>query len=290
MKGCLRAGCVILVLLLIVVVTAGAGIFVLSNNALDETYNIDAASVPAEIPDDEESIAEGQRLFRARLCAECHGGDAGGDNLIDEPIFAVLDAPNLTSGEGGVADEFEVEDWVRAIRHGVAPDDTSLVIMPSAEYQIMRDEEIALIIAYLENAEPVDNDADERTPGPIVRAMLVFQPEDLLAVELVEDDPRGVSTVEVGVTAEYGEYIGYMACSGCHGDDLDGDTLPGEDTETPSLHLTGEWTYDQFVTAMREGTLPDGSTFSDDMPWENAAFMTDDELQALWMYLETFES
>jgi mono/diheme cytochrome c family protein len=281
---------VIFVLLLIVVVTAGVGIFVLSNNALDETYNIEAASVPADIPDDEESIAEGQRLFRARLCAECHGADAGGDNMIDEPVFAVLDAPNLTSGEGGIAAEYEVEDWVRAIRHGLSPDDTSLMIMPSGEYQIMRDEEIARIIAYLENAEPVDNEANERTPGPIARFLMVYQPEEILSAEGALDDPRSVSTVEVGPTAAYGEYLGYMACSGCHGEDLDGDTLPGEDTETPSLHITDEWTYDQFVSLMREGTLPDSSRVGDEMPWENASFMTDEELQAVWAYLETLES
>lgn len=287
MKGCLRAGCVIVVLVLIVVVTAGVGIFVLSNNALDETYNIDAASVPGQIPNDEESIAEGQRLFRARLCAECHGADAGGDNLIDDSVFAVLDAPNLTSGEGGIADEFEVEDWVRAIRHGLSTDDTSLIIMPSGEYQIMRDEEIALIIAYLENAEPVDNEANERTPGPIARVMVMYQPEEILSAEHVLDDPRSVSTVEVGPTAQYGEYLATMTCTPCHGDDLDGDTLPGEDTETPSLHITNEWTYDEFVTLIREGTLPDGSMVSEDMPWENASFMTDEELQAVWAYLET---
>ncbi|MCI0709223.1 MAG: c-type cytochrome [Chloroflexi bacterium] len=289
MKGCLRAGCVILVLLLIVIVTAGVGIFVLSNNALDETYNIDAASVPADIPDDEESIAEGQRLFQARLCAGCHGGDAGGDNLIDEPVFAVLDAPNLTSGEGGRAAEFEVEDWVRAIRHGLSTDDTSLMIMPAAEYQIMRDEEIARIIAYLENAEPVDNEANERTPGPIARFLLVYQPEEVFSAEAVLDDPRDVSTVEVGATAEYGNYLTTMTCIVCHGDDLDGGNLPGEDAEVPSLHITDEWTYDQFVTLIREGTQPDGSRVSDDMPWENLSFMTDEELQAVWAYLETLE-
>jgi mono/diheme cytochrome c family protein len=279
----------ILALLVVILIIAVGVVFFLSNNILNKEYDPNVTALTVDIPTDEESIAEGERLFKARLCADCHGGDAGGDNLIDEPIFTSLDAPNLTNGTGGVAGDYEVEDWVRAIRHGVDSEGKSLIIMPSYHYQIMRDEELTNIIAYLENTTPVDNDSNTRSFGLIGRMVLLTNVTEFVSAERVLDTKTDPAVIDVAATPEYGKYLADMACTVCHGDKLEGGTLPGEDTKVPTLNLSNSWTYEQFLTTIREGTLPDGSRLSEDMPWENASFMTDLEFEALWAYIQTLE-
>lgn len=279
-------GCLVFLVVLIVLLFAAA--YFLSNNAFNEEYDPEVEALSVAIPDDEESIAEGERLFKSRLCAGCHGGDAGGDNVIDEPIMAKLDAPNLTSGKGGVAAEFEEEDWVRAIRHGVGPDGHSLIIMPAGQYQHMSDEELAKIIAYLESAPPVDNTDEDLDIGPIGRVMVVLAGSEFMAAESVLDDPKEPYDGPVDTSAEYGEYLTSLTCQGCHGEELEGVSDPAFG-DTPSLHKAGDWTFEEFVSTVREGVRPNGDRLSEDMPWENVAFMTDDELAAIWAFIETFE-
>ncbi|MDQ6831420.1 MAG: hypothetical protein M3081_21375 [Gemmatimonadota bacterium] len=55
-------------------------------------------------------------------CAGCHGDDLGGNAVIEGGAFGRVYAPNITRGTGGVGSVMASDvDWVRAIRHGVAP-------------------------------------------------------------------------------------------------------------------------------------------------------------------------
>jgi hypothetical protein len=49
----------------------------------------------------------------------------------------------------------------------------------------------------------------------------------------------------------------------------------------------GAWTEADFVRAMRVGKRPDGSAINTFMPWEIFRGMTDDELNAIWLYLRS---
>jgi hypothetical protein len=55
---------------------------------------------------------------------------------------------------------------------------------------------------------------------------------------------------------------------------------------TPAGEL-GRWTDDDFITTIRTGVTPSGCPLSDDMPWKSFAKLHDDELQAVWMWLQT---
>jgi hypothetical protein len=55
---------------------------------------------------------------------------------------------------------------------------------------------------------------------------------------------------------------------------------------TPGGDLAG-WTAEQFFTAIRTGVTPGGHQLSEDMPWVNFGQMTDDELQSVWLYLQS---
>jgi hypothetical protein len=47
------------------------------------------------------------------------------------------------------------------------------------------------------------------------------------------------------------------------------------------------WSQVDFFTAMRHGRRPDGSMLHEIMPWTGYRDMTDEELQALWLYLRS---
>ena len=48
----------------------------------------------------------------------------------------------------------------------------------------------------------------------------------------------------------------------------------------------GNWTEEEFVRAIREGIDSEGNPISEVMP-RSFAELTDDELRAIWLYLET---
>ncbi len=271
-------------------VVAGLVIYFVGGARFNRSY----ASIQAEpvtIPTDAESVALGEHIALSRGCTDCHGDNLGGDVLIDDPMVATLAGTNLTSGAGGVGGMMTDELWVRAIRHGVGHDGIGLMFMPSNEYWFMSDRDLGALIAYLKQIAPVDNTLPERRSGPMGRFGLVvgmFPPPPVAVID--HTGPRPPAP-EPGVTVEYGEYLTRI-CTGCHGPDLAG--LPAEEpgaVPAPDLTTGGEmvgWSEADFITALRTGVKPSGRTLDPmAMPWETIGRATDEELQAMWMYLQS---
>jgi len=69
-------------------------LYVMSERVLQGTYEIPAVTLA--VPTDPASIAEGQRLATTRGCVfGCHGKQAQGEVMIDEPMLAHLVRPTL---------------------------------------------------------------------------------------------------------------------------------------------------------------------------------------------------
>jgi hypothetical protein len=72
---------------------------------------------------------------------------------------------------------------------------------------------------------------------------------------------------------------------------LSGGPTLGPPGTPPASNLTptgiGHYTKQDFARALREGKRPDGTEISTFMPWRVFAGMTDDEVTALWNYLQT---
>ncbi len=286
-------GIIVGVLLLVIVVTGGI-LYVVGRNKVNETFEVEAAAI--DIPTgDEAAIARGQHLSEAvTLCSDCHAPDLGGDELIDTATVGTIYASNLTTGAGGIGTEYTAEDWVRAIRHGFDPDGKQLLGMPSKNLHYLSDADLAALLAYIQSVPPVDRATPDNSlsiPGYILLAtgMMGDLPGDLLGHHMDEMPPAP----ESGVTVEYGEYLVTIAdCTGCHGEDLTGGPSmgppPGPDlTQSGDL---GDWTEQDFVNTIRQGITPDGDVLdNEEMPWDYYTRMTDEELQAIWMYLQTLE-
>ena len=279
--------------LVVLIVVAVGAFYWLSSSRLNKTYDVQPDVVT--IPTDEAAIEEGERLVITRGCVDCHRENLGGAVVVDSPPTGRIIGANLTSGRGGVGANREDIDWVRAIRHGVGVDGKPLVFMPSHEYYHFNDEELGQIIAYLKQVLPVDNEQPPTSPGPLFRFLFLTGELTMLApAELIDHDAPRPDAVEVGETLEYGEYLA-VGCIGCHGDNYSGGPIPGMPPDTPvAPNLTpdpvtglGNWTEEDFMVAMREGQRPDGSTVDPFMPWPNFSRMTDEELGALWLYLQS---
>jgi alcohol dehydrogenase (quinone), cytochrome c subunit len=63
----------------------------------------------------------------------------------------------------------------------------------------------------------------------------------------------------------------------------------GSPNITPHETAVGKWTEEEFIRAVTQGIRPDGTTLSSDMPYETFGLYTEEELHAIWMYLQTVE-
>lgn len=165
--------------------------------------------------------------------------------------------------------------------------------MPSRIWYYLSDDDLADLIAYLKSLPPVDNELPKTELGPLGRVMLTLGqlPPDLIpdVISIDHDGPRPVAPQQ-GVTVEYGKYLA-ITCTLCHGVNLNGKTIM-TDAEylAPNLTPGGEmkgWSEADFIVTLRAGVTPSGHQLKDAMPWKYFDQMTDDEMKAVWLYLQS---
>ncbi len=278
-----------------VALAAGAAatwIFIGSNAALRRTHAVTVRPVVVPAPTDAAAVARGKHLATTRGCADCHGADFGGATVMDNGAMGRVAGPNLTRGRGGLPADYRDEDYVRAIRHGVARDGRGFFLMPSYEYSGFTDEDMGALVAFLKTVPPVDKPSGGVALGPIAR-MLVATGKIKLAADQIDHANVKPATVRPAASVEYGRYVA-ASCTGCHGENLSGGKIEvGPPDWPPAANLTphpdgrlAKWSEADFIASMRTGRRPDGSEINPVMP---RAFggMDDTELRALWLYLRT---
>jgi len=259
-------------------------------NKMHGQYDVPVETIT--IPTDESSIARGEHIATIRICGDCHTEDLSGQ-FDSVPGLITLSIPNLTAGAGGIGATNTDEDWVRAIRHGVGHDGRGLILMPSRIWYYLSEDDLADLIAYLKSLPPVDNELPKTELGPLGRVMLTLGqlPPDIIpnVISIDHDGPRPVAP-EPGVTVEYGKYLA-ITCTLCHGANLNGRTIT-TDAEylAPNLTPGGElhfWSEEDFMRTLRTGITPSGHQLKAAMPWKYLGQMTDDEMKAVWLYLQS---
>ena len=260
-------------------------VYFIGGSKLSKTYDIEVVPIP--VPTDEVAIERGRHLVEAvGLCQECHGERLEGKVMEEDPVFGRFSASNLTAGKGGVGGRFSDVDYVRAIRHGVRPDGTPLIIMPSEFFTKLGGEDVGAIIAYLKSLPPVDNEVPVSELGPLGRLFLVMG-APFLPAAVVDHAAPVPDTPEPAVTAEYGKYVG-LVCTVCHGDDLAHGEGQAAGPNITQGGTPGKWSEADFIKTIRTGVTPRGHALdAEQMFWKRFAKMTDDELKALWLYLKS---
>lgn len=281
---------ILLGLLVGILVLAIAAVFLITNSRINKTYHIPLEKIA--VPAGAEAIGNGEHVATIRACNGCHGPNLGGDTLIEDPAIGSFYPANLTTGRGGVLSHYSDAQIARAVRHGVGYDNKPLLFMPAHEFNVLSDEDMGAIIAYIRAQPPVDNELPESKPGPLARVLYLTGEFPLLPVELIDHGSPRPPAPEPGVTVAYGEYLAVI-CQGCHRPDFAGGPIPGAPPDLPpALNLTpgGElarWTEADFITTIRTGITPSGRALDPLMPAQQFAKMTDDELKAVWLFLQS---
>jgi mono/diheme cytochrome c family protein len=260
-------------------------IYFITEAQMNKTYNIPVKAVV--VSSDPATIERGRHLVETvGFCADCHGQNLAGQVFDDGLFIGRLSVPNLTSGRGGIAPSFADVDWVRAIRHGVDPDGKPLLDMPSNLYYNYSDADLGAMIAYLKSLPPVENELPDIYVGPMVRFFMLQDPSLVPAQVIDHTGPRPPAPAP-GVTLEYGRYLGRV-CQLCHGEDLSGSEEPGAGLNlTPAGNL-GRWSEADFIRVMRTGVTPDGRQLDPElMRWDVLGQLSDEELKAIWLYLQS---
>jgi mono/diheme cytochrome c family protein len=290
MKKVLKWIGIILASLIGLLVIAVVVMYAMANYRMNRTYDVQVEAIP--IHNDEATLERGKYLVEnVSVCLECHETDLGGKFFFNDPTIGQIYSSNLTPGTGGVGASYTDEDWVRALRHGVGPDGKPLFVMPAQNFYYYSDEDLGAIIAYLKTFPPVERESPE--PQLTFMANILFSLGALgqFPAEIIDHEASRPIAPQRGVTAAYGEYLSYAAtCRDCHGPELNGAQAgPGEPYApniTPGGAVSG-WSEEGFINTMRTGVTPTGKHLIKFMPWGSYGRMTDDDLRAIWLYLQS---
>lgn len=277
------------------IILSGLMLYGLGQRRLTKTYQVEPEQV--RFPNDGESLQEGKRIFQYRGCEACHGEDLEGLVYLDNPAIGQVITPNLTKGTGGIGNERSDIDLIRAVRHGLGPDGTPLLFMPSTEFFYLSDQDLGRVLAYIRSKPPVDNQPEPSqlsTTGFVV--MNLTQEITFLPAELIPHNEESPKPPEPGVTQEYGEYLA-LSCPVCHGLTFSGGEIPGFPPEWPATgNLTPgngsrlpSWGEEGFIEIIRNGEKHGRAIHPDYMPWTSYRHMSDLELRAVFSFLTSLD-
>lgn len=260
-----------------------------TNKAMTRTYAVN--DPPLHVDSSPESLARGKHLFDTRGCGDCHGPQGAGRVLVDDPALGRIVPTNLTRSLRNPA--FTDDALAAAIRHGVRPDGTPLLIMPSGEFADFDDTDVSALITYMRALPASDNNPGTSVVRPVGRVLYLLGKLALLPAETIDHAPRKRQAPTEAITPAYGRYVA-QSCTGCHGKDLSGGiaVIPGKPASanlTPHANGLAQWTEADFLRLMHTGRRPDGTSVDPLMPWPAYNNMDEVELRAVWAYLRSID-
>lgn len=279
-----------LLVVLVLVVLFGAGAIVRGQTRFGQTYSVPDDEVP--IPSDPASLARGEHLVKV-LCTGCHGENLAGTDFFADDTLGRMHAFNLTTGKGGIGATYTDADFVRTLRHGVRPNGSSVFVMPARAFYYLSDADLGSIIAYLKTLPPVDQEwaPKQFTPfGNFLLGVGVF--DNLIMAEQIDHAAPRPTAPAAGATAAYGDYLVHLnGCRNCHGQELSGGKVDDPTIALLAPNITpggylGAWSDADFIKTIRTGVNPGGRVLNEAMPWKTFAKMTDEELTAIFRYLQ----
>ncbi|MDO9374817.1 MAG: cytochrome c [Bacteroidota bacterium] len=285
----------------IVLVVLIAGISTITATRQHATF--EAAYPAIKATTDSAVIARGKHLvFDIAHCADCHS-NTNSDSLLklglDVPLsggfrFALpvgdIYSKNITPDSVNGIGRYTDEEVARVLRYGVHP--TGTAVFDFMPFHNMSDEDLRAVISYLRVQKPVSNPVPDHklnVMGNLVKAFMV---------KPVGPDGAVETAVKPDTTATYGRYLAMSVanCSGCHtlrgltggfiGEPFAGGAI--ENMKTPNLTPDSSsrifgWSQANFIARFRMGKLVPGTP----MPWNSFKRMSDDELKAIYNYLQT---
>jgi cytochrome c553 len=191
----------------------------------------------------------------------------------------------------------DLETFDMALRQGIAPytDRVMAPVMPYNAFHGMSDSDVAALHAYLQTLTPVTNNVKQSVPGPA-------------AANLESPPAKSMPSPQINTSAQYGGYLvdSVAYCGQCHSPtDATGAVIKGRELAGGNQNLgmqqqqlfaspiigsaltaTG-YTRETFIALFRTGKRPWGAGLPFQMPWRQYGVMSDNDLTAIWNYLQT---
>ncbi len=258
---------------MVLVVAAGV-IYALSARILSPPKGVTGSTFIT--PGDSGSVAEGERLATIHGCRGCHGEDAQGRVMVDNPVLGRLVAPALPE----IARRQTPEMIERAIRRGIGLDGRALLLMPSEMYYDLSDQDLGRIVAWVRSVPSGETRLPRRSLR-LARFFLVTKRFEPAHVSV----PFGRTRLDPpapGDTLRIGEYVARTSCTACHGMDLRGQ--PGF---APSLALVAGYSEQEFSTFVRTGVAKGGRELEmmSEVARGRLSRLNDEEVAGLRTYL-----
>ena len=261
------------------------------------------AVAPARADD---AAARGAYIAAAAGCDGCHtdgnnNGMAYAGGRVMVSAFGAIATPNITPDKATGIGAWSEDDFVRAMRWGIAPDGTHYVpAFPFPYFSGLSDADLADLKAYLDTLTPVSR---RGIPGATSLALLA-RARAALAVALVGKDvaPPPPATPQQARGAYLVAKVGH--CGDCHTPagllgvpDLSsylsgargGVWGGGPNVTAGGKGGIGDWSEDDIASLLKDGAKPDGDFVSGAMGEivHNTARLTDDDRRAIAAYLKT---
>jgi len=263
------------------------------------------ADMPKYTPD----AKNGKYIFTAGGCASCHAAPKSKDKtrlpggLALETPFGTFYVPNIspdkTNGIGGWTNV----QFVNAMKYGVSPDGSHYYpSFPYTSYRLMKNTDVLDIKAYIDTLPAVKStvpDHDLALPFRIRRALGLWK---FLFMDYAEFKPDP----KLSKTLNRGAYLvnGPGHCAECHtlrnilGGRQDslamaGGPAPDGDGKIPNItphkNGIGDWSADDILVFLEDGSLPDGDYVGGTMVdvQENMAQLNGADRQAIAEYLKS---
>jgi hypothetical protein len=258
-------------------------------------------------------VERGTKLA-SMLCRSCHYNETTkkftGRELTEAPQFGKIYSANITHDAGAGIGNWSDGDLIYLLRTGLKPDGQYIPpYMPKLIH--ISDEDIASIIAFLRSDNEWVQANSIRMPATQPSFLTKFL-VTIGAMKPFEYPANAIPDPDTTNTVTWGKYIAcyQYECFACHSKDFATNDYyvpeksPGyfgggnkmytmEGKEIYSLNITmdknagiGNWTEDQFVTAVKSGVLPDGSPALH-YPMQPYINLTDKEVKAIYAYLKT---
>jgi cytochrome c553 len=207
-----------------------------------------AASVPAFKALPKGDAVEGKRLAAIVGCSDCHRADLGGHRFLSIPNVADLVGPDLSR----VREKYDDAGLLRVLRAGVKKDGYYALGMPGHMQQRLSDREAADVIAFVRSVPPAANPTTESTRVyPLGRLGVLLGKYD----PYTGDAPESAGVLRDRAETRVGRHIVQIACTECHGKQLEGDAVIG----APALAIARAYNLEQFRQLMREGVTLAGT-------------------------------
>jgi mono/diheme cytochrome c family protein len=259
---------------------------------------------------DQDAVARGAYLAAAAGCDQCHtdtknGGApyAGGRAMATE--FGTVETPNLTPDRATGIGDWSQDDFVRAMRWGIAPDGTHYVTaFPFAFFGRLTDADLADLKAFLDSLAPVSRPG----LGAFDSLALLARSRAAVGAAIAANFAGPSATPAAGsdAAAARGAYLAGTVghCAECHtpqtwlgtpdrSRELAGSAGRWGGKKAPNITPDaktgiGSWSADDIVSLLKDGILPDGDVVGGSMAEivRGTSRLTDDDRRAIAAYLK----